>query len=111
MLENLASAYDKYYKKQGGKPRFKSKKRNDVTSYTTKCVNHNIEVMGNAIKLPKLKKVKAKMDNLEVDTLVVAFLSLLSTYFLLSFALLYKSYRQIGNSQRSLLSYRDDRVA
>ena len=32
-----------------------------MTSYTTKCVNHNIEVMGNAIKLPKLKKVKAKI--------------------------------------------------
>ncbi len=43
------------------------------------------------------------MDNLEVDTLVVAFLSLLSTYLLLSFALLYKSYRQIGNNQRSFL--------
>ena len=32
-----------------------------MTSYTTKCVNQNIEVMGNAIKLPKLKKVKAKI--------------------------------------------------
>ena len=60
-VEHLATAYEKYYKKQGKKPRFKSKKRNDVTSYTTKCVNQNIEVMGNAIKLPKLKKVKAKI--------------------------------------------------
>ncbi len=60
-IENLATAYEKYYKKQGGKPRFKSKKRKGVTSYTTKCVNHNIEVIGKNIKLPKLKKVKAKI--------------------------------------------------
>lgn len=59
-IENLASAYDKYYKKQGGKPIFKSKKKNDVTSYTTKCVNNNIRIIGNYIKLPKLKVVKVK---------------------------------------------------
>lgn len=59
-IENLASAYDKYYKKQGGKPIFKSKKKNDVTSYTTKCVNNNIRIIGNYIKLPKLNVVKVK---------------------------------------------------
>lgn len=59
-IENLASAYDKYYKKQGGKPIFKSKKKNDVRSYTTKCVNNNIRIIGNYIKLPKLKVVKVK---------------------------------------------------
>lgn len=59
-IENLANAYDKYYKKQGGKPIFKSKKKNDVTSYTTKCVNNNIRIIGNYIKLPKLNVVKVK---------------------------------------------------
>lgn len=59
-IENLASAYDKYYKKQGGKPIFKSKKKNDVRSYTTKCVNNNIRIIGNYIKLPKLNVVKVK---------------------------------------------------
>lgn len=60
-IENLANAYDKYYKKQGGKPIFKSKKKNDVTSYTTKCVNNNIRIIGNYIKLPKLNVVKVKV--------------------------------------------------
>lgn len=59
-IENLANAYDKYYKKQGGKPIFKSKKKNDVTSYTTKCVNNNIRIIGNYIKLPKLNVIKVK---------------------------------------------------
>ena len=59
-IENLANAYDKYYKKQGAKPIFKSKKKNDVTSYTTKCVNNNIRIIGNYIKLPKLNVVKVK---------------------------------------------------
>lgn len=59
-IENLASAYDKYQKKQGGKPIFKSKKKNDVRSYTTKCVNNNIRIIGNYIKLPKLNVVKVK---------------------------------------------------
>ncbi len=40
-IERLGSAYDRYYKKLGGKPHFKSK-RHDVQSYTTKCVNGNI---------------------------------------------------------------------
>lgn len=59
-IENLANAYDKYYKKQGAKPIFKSKKKNDVTSYTTKCVNNNIRIIGNYIKLPKLNVIKVK---------------------------------------------------
>lgn len=59
-IENLAYAYEKYYKKQGGRPLFKSKKKNDITSYTTKCVNHNIKIIGHSIQLPKLKTVKVK---------------------------------------------------
>lgn len=59
-VDNLADAYNKYYKKQGGKPKFKSKKNNDVISYTTKFTNNNIEILGKHIKLPKLKAVKFK---------------------------------------------------
>ena len=32
------------YEKQGGRPKFKSK-RHDVQSYTTKCVNGNISIV------------------------------------------------------------------
>ena len=60
-VENLGNAYDKYYKKTGGKPKFKSKK-NEIQSYTTKLVkakgNVNIEIIGKRIKLPKLGLVK-----------------------------------------------------
>ena len=43
-IERLGKAYDKFYKKEGGRPKFKSK-RNEVQSYTTKCVNGNIEIV------------------------------------------------------------------
>ncbi|MFC7561560.1 IS200/IS605 family element RNA-guided endonuclease TnpB [Paenibacillus farraposensis] len=56
-VENVADAYSRYYKKQNNAPRFKSK-RNLVQSYTTKCVNGNIAVVENFVKLPKLGFVK-----------------------------------------------------
>lgn len=56
-VENLDSAYSRYYKKIGGKPKFKSKK-NEVQSYKTKMVNGNIKVLDKHIQLPKLGKVK-----------------------------------------------------
>ena len=43
-IERLGAAYDKFYKKEGGRPHFKSKK-NEVQSYTTKYVNGNIELV------------------------------------------------------------------
>ena len=58
-VENLGIAYDKYYKKTGGKPKFKSKK-NEIQSQTTKLINGNIEIIGKRIKLPKLGLVKIK---------------------------------------------------
>lgn len=56
-VENLDSAYSRYYKHLGGKPKFKSKK-NEVQSYKTKMVNGNIKVLDKHIQLPKLGKVK-----------------------------------------------------
>lgn len=58
-VERLHKAYDRNYKKLGGKPKFKSK-HNLVQSYTSKCVNNNITIDSNKIKLPKLGWVKFK---------------------------------------------------
>jgi len=56
-LKNLADSYNRFFKKQNDKPRFKSKK-NKVQSYTTKHTNGNIAIIGNKIKLPKLGLVR-----------------------------------------------------
>lgn len=56
-VENLADGFDRFYKKQNKKPKFKSKK-NPVQSYTTKAVNGNIRIEGNMIKLPKLGTIR-----------------------------------------------------
>ncbi|MDM0570188.1 transposase, partial [Clostridium perfringens] len=54
-----------YYKKTGGRPKFKSKK-NEIQSYTTKLIkakgNVNIEIVGKRIKLPKLGLVKIEIS-------------------------------------------------
>ena len=60
-VERLHKTYDRNYKKLGGKPRFKSK-HNLVQSYTSKCVNNNISIDSNKIKLPKLGWVKFKVS-------------------------------------------------
>lgn len=56
-LRNLSDSFDRFFKKQTGYPRFKSKK-NPVQSYTTKATNGNIAVLGNKLKLPKLGWVR-----------------------------------------------------
>lgn len=58
-LRNLADSFDRFFKKQNQRPRFKSKS-NPVQSYTTKNVNNSIELYDNKIKLPKLGLVKIK---------------------------------------------------
>jgi len=60
-IQHLGEAYDAYYKKEKGRPKFKSKK-NDIQSYTSKC-NYNkgvgtIRIVDeNYIILPKVGKV------------------------------------------------------
>ena len=54
----LDSGFKRFFDKAGGYPKFKSKKRSR-NSYTTNCTNGNISVYENAVKLPKLGKVKA----------------------------------------------------
>lgn len=59
---NMDNAYQKFFKEHTGFPKFKSKKDNHK-SYKTNFTNNNIVVDNdcNAIKLPKLKWVKAKI--------------------------------------------------
>ncbi|MGM9950285.1 MAG: IS200/IS605 family element RNA-guided endonuclease TnpB [Lysinibacillus sp.] len=52
-VEHLADGFDRFYKKQNEKPKFKSKK-NPIQSYTTKSVNGNISINDHYIKIPKL---------------------------------------------------------
>ena len=61
-IENLDSAYQKFFKEHAGFPKFKSK-HNHRKSYTTKITKKNIEVSfeRNQIKLPKLRWIKAKL--------------------------------------------------
>ena len=58
----MDSAYQKFFKEHTGYPKFK-RKHDSHKSYTTNFTNGNITVDfdGNKIKLPKLKKVKAKI--------------------------------------------------
>ena len=57
---NLNEAYRRYFNKLSNKPVYKSK-RYSKNSYTTNFTNNNIEIGDDYIKLPKVKKVKAKI--------------------------------------------------
>lgn len=60
---NLNEAYRRYFNKLSNKPVYKSK-RYSRNSYTTNFTNNNIEIGEDYIKLPKVKKVKAKIHRL-----------------------------------------------
>ena len=61
---NLERAYNNFFRDPKiGFPRFKSKKY-DRNSYTTNCVNGNIVVSGNMIKLPKIGLVRLKLHRM-----------------------------------------------
>lgn len=56
----LKAAYQNFFKRpECGFPKFKSK-RHPKKSYTTNCVNQNIRLEGNTLRLPKLSLVKVK---------------------------------------------------
>lgn len=57
---HMDSAYQKFFREHTGYPRFKNK-HDKRKSYTTNFTNNNIEVLNDSIKLPYLKKVKAKI--------------------------------------------------
>ena len=60
-VKHLADAYDRFFKNQNERPRFKSK-RNPVQSYRTNIEKKNqlpeVSIVGNKLKLPKLKWVR-----------------------------------------------------
>ena len=58
-VKHLDDAFTRFFNKQNAYPKFK-KKRYD-RSYTTMRVGNNIRIEGNAVVLPKLGKVKAKI--------------------------------------------------
>ena len=59
-LRNLDSAYDSFFKKNGGFPKFKSAKHSRK-SYTTISQNGTVAVSNDSVKLPKVGTVKAKI--------------------------------------------------
>ncbi len=65
-LRNLDSAYTSFFKKNGGFPKFKSAKHSRK-SYMTINQNGTVAVMDNAVKLPKVGIVKAKIHRLPED--------------------------------------------
>lgn len=56
-LRNLADAFQRFFKGQNDRPKFKSKK-NPIQSYKTNFTNDNIRIEGNTVQLPKLGKVR-----------------------------------------------------
>ncbi|MGS7809099.1 IS200/IS605 family element RNA-guided endonuclease TnpB [Clostridioides difficile] len=60
-VKHLTDAYDRFFKKQNERPRFKSK-RNPVQSYKTNIEKKNqlpeVSIVGSKLKLPKLKWVR-----------------------------------------------------
>jgi len=55
-LRHLDRAYDNFFRKSGGYPKFKSKRYKQ--SYRTMNINANISIEGDNIKLPKAGRVK-----------------------------------------------------
>ncbi|MGL5714968.1 MAG: IS200/IS605 family element RNA-guided endonuclease TnpB [Paraclostridium sp.] len=67
-IDDLDSSYSNFFReiKKGnnqGFPKYKSK-RNPKRSFESKCVNNNITIKDNLIKLPKLKWVRAKVTQI-----------------------------------------------
>lgn len=59
--QNLRSAYNKFFKQGSGFPKFKKKGQRD--SYTTNNQKGTVAVTKNAVKLPKMGHIKAKLPN------------------------------------------------
>ena len=66
-LRNLDSAYTSFFKKNGKFPKFKSAKHSRK-SYTTINQNGTVDILDNAIKLPKIGIVKAKIHRTPSDS-------------------------------------------
>ena len=73
-LDDLNSAYQKFFKEHTGFPQFKSK-RDNHKSYTSTYSNNNIKVLSKKIQLPKLGKVKAKISQEVIGKILNATIS------------------------------------
>ena len=75
-IYNMDNAFQKFFKEHTGFPKFKTKKDNHK-SYKTNFANNNITIDYdcNAIKLPKLKWVKAKIHNIPYGKIKSAIIS------------------------------------
>ena len=67
-IDDLDNAYKNFFRKvkknsNKGFPNFKTK-RNPKRSFESKCINNNISIKDNLIKLPKLKWVRAKITQI-----------------------------------------------
>ncbi|MEI6856303.1 transposase [Psychrilyobacter sp.] len=62
-LKNLDKAFQGFFKKITGYPKFKSK-RNTRKSYSTNNVNNVIRIENGRLKFPKLKSLKIKLHRL-----------------------------------------------
>ena len=62
-LRNLDRAYENFFKKRAGYPRFKSK-HSRSQSYRTRNQGNGIRIEGNRIKLPKIGLVKIKQSRM-----------------------------------------------
>ena len=60
-LRNLDAAYQGFFKKRSGYPKFK-KKHDSHKTYRSNCVNGNIRLFEKAIKLPKLGLVPCRVS-------------------------------------------------
>ena len=75
--KNLEKAYSNFFRdKKVGFPKFKSK-RNSKKSYTTNCVNGNIQLSNGFLQLPKIGSVKIKQhrnipDNYKLKSVTVS---------------------------------------
>lgn len=73
-LRNLDTAYQNFFQKRSGFPKFKSKKKHKF-SYTSKCTNNNIQFLGEYIQLPKIGRVKIKGKRIPQGRIVNATVS------------------------------------
>ena len=85
-LRDLNDAFQRFFNKQNKYPKYKSK-RDLRQSYRTNLTNNNIEIKDNAIKLPKLGKVKLekKINNINKINNVTIFKRLNKYYVSISF--------------------------
>ena len=60
-LRDLDRAYQNFFSKRAGYPKFKSR-HNHHQSYRTRCQNNNIRIEGKYIVLPKLGRVKIRLS-------------------------------------------------